>query len=443
MKDLTKGNIYKTFLSFSLPVILSGLLSQSYNVIDTAIAGRWLGEEGLGEIGCSASFITVLSSLFWGFTAGGGVLVGMAFGKKDFAKLKSTVITTFIIALGIALAVCPLSVIFREEIFDFLKVDTDLREGGYTYFTVYISGLFLIVLTNFGVHIFNAIGDSAFPLKMTAVSAVLNVCGNLLSVTVFNAGVFGVALSSVISALIVDILFAVRLFLLFRRTKANKNLYRFSTEDGASVMRIALPGCCQQMILYGASFLVAPFINGAGMSATAAYAVIGRIFEIATSLYQNSTRAVTSFSSQCIGSKQFGLLKRAVKAGFLQALAFLVPLLIVFSLLAPHITSLFFKDAEDTKAVDIAMNFVRFWMPLVVINVVNNLFHAFWRGTANMRYLVLGTFVGALAQVVFTYTLAPRYGINGIWTAWVLCWSVEAIFNFSLYKLGKWEKRLV
>ncbi len=442
MKDLTKGNIYKTFLSFSVPVILSGLLSQSYNVIDTAIAGRWLGETGLGEIGCAASFITVLSSLFWGFTAGGGVLVGMAFGKKNFLKLKNTVFTTFFIALGIALIVCPTAVIFKEEIFDFLNVDSSLRNGGYTYFTVYISGLFFIVLTNFGVHIFNAIGDSAFPLKMTAVSAVLNVCGNLLSVTVFNAGVLGVAISSVISAMTVDILFLVKLLLLFRRMGTARVPYRFKKNDSVAVTRLALPGCCQQMILYGATFLVAPFINGAGMSATAAYTVIGRIFEIATSLYQNSTRAVTSFSSQCIGSKQFGLLKRAVKVGMVQALAFLVPLLILFSLFAPRITSLFFKNTQDAQAMKIAVDFVRFWMPLVVINVVNNLFHAFWRGTANMRYLVLGTFVGALSQVMFTYTLAPRFGINGVWTAWVICWSVEAIFNFILYKLGKWEKRL-
>lgn len=442
MKDLTRGNIYKTFMSFSVPIILSGLLSQSYNVIDTAIAGRWLGETGLGAIGSAASFVTVLSSLFWGFSSGGSVLAGMLFGKRDFGKLKNTVVTTLIIMVGIALAVCPLSVIFKKQIFDFLNVDPSLREGGYRYFVIYISGLFLIVLTNFGVQIFNALGESSFPLKMAVISAVLNILGNILSVAVFDIGVVGIALSSVVSALIVDVIYAVRLVSVFRAAGALNEKYSFKKEDFLKVSKIALPGCGQQMILYGASFLVAPFINGISKSATAAYTVIGRIFEIATSLYQNSTRSVTSFSSQCVGSKQVHLLKKGVKTGFLIALTFLIPLLITASVFAPVITRLFFDDASNTEAVGIAVDFVRFWMPFVVINSVNNLFHAFWRGIANMRYLVLGTFAGALSQVALTYILAPRFGINGIWLAWVLCWTAEAVLNLILYKMNKWKKRL-
>jgi len=298
------------------------------------------------------------------------------------------------------------------------------------------------VLTNFCVQIFNALGESSFPLKMASLSALLNISGNILSVAVLDIGVVGIALSSVISAVAVDTVFAIRLISIFRKTGALKEGYSFEKENFISVTKIALPGCGQQMILYGASFLVAPFINGVGRSATAAYTVIGRIFEIATSLYQNSTRSVTSFSSQCVGSKQFNLLKKGVRTGFSVAMIFLVPLLLICSVTAPYITAIFFEDTSDTEAVGIAINFVRFWMPFVVINSVNNLFHAFWRGVANMRYLVLGTFVGALSQVLLTYILAPRLEIEGIWLAWVLCWTAEAVFNVILYKMNKWKKRL-
>ena len=65
MKDLTKGNMYKTFFLFGLPLVLSGLLSQMYSTIDTAIAGRFLGETGLASIGATAPLITFISSLFW------------------------------------------------------------------------------------------------------------------------------------------------------------------------------------------------------------------------------------------------------------------------------------------------------------------------------------------------------------------------------------------
>lgn len=436
MKDLTQGNIYKTFLLFSLPIIISGLLSQSYNIIDTAIAGRWLGDAGLAEIGAGSSYITVLSSLFWGFGAGGAVLVGMAFGKKDFSHLKNITVTTLIILIGLYLLTVPLSIFFKEQLFNFLKVDESLKAEGYKYFSIYLAGLFFITLTNFGTQLFNALGDSKFPLKMAFLSAALNVVGNILSITVLGWGVVGIALSSVISALIVDALYVFKLRAFLSDVKDKYVLYK---KDAVSVIKIAIPSSCQQMILYGASFLVSPFINAISASATAAYTVIQRILEIATSLYQNSSRSVTNFSSQCVGAGKNHLLRRGVWAGFVQAILFLAPVLVICSAFAPQICAIFFKDAQDSEAIGIAVAFVRFYMPFVVINSINNLFHSFWRGTANMKHLVAGTFVGGASQVLFTYLLAPRYFINGIWWAWILCWSIEALFNYILYISGKWK----
>ena len=436
MKDLTQGNIYKTFLLFSLPIIVSGLLSQSYNIIDTAIAGRWLGDAGLAQIGAGSSYITVLSSLFWGFGAGGAVLVGMAFGKKDFIKLKNIITTAFIILTALCIITIPLSIIFREQLFVFLKVDETLKEEGYKYFSIYLAGLLIITSTNFGTQLFNALGDSKFPLKMAFLSAALNIIGNILSITILGWGVSGIALSSVISALTVDIIYFVKLRAFLSDVKEK---YTWVKEDAASIIKIALPSSCQQMILYGAAFLVSPFINAISASATAAYTVIQRILEIATSLYQNSSRSVTNFSSQCVGAGKNHLLRRGVKAGFVQAILFLVPVLVVCSIFAPQICAIFFKDTSDSVALGIAVNFVRFYMPFVAINSVNNLFHSFWRGTANMKHLVSGTFVGGASQVIFTYILAPKYSINGIWTAWILCWTVEALFNYILYISGKWK----
>ena len=436
MKDLTQGNIYKTFFLFSLPIIFSGLLSQSYNIIDTAIAGKWLGDTGLAEIGAASSYITVLSSIFWGFGAGGAVLVGMAFGKKDFRHLKNIIITTFIILTALFLATVPASIILREHLFSFLKVDESLKREGYKYFSIYLSGLLFITATNFGIQIFNALGESKFPLKMSIVSAALNILGNILSVTVLKLGVVGIALSSVISAVVVDLVYILKLRVVLRDVREK---YALEKDDVISVVKLAVPGAGQQMILYGAAFLVAPFINAISAAATAAYTVIQRILEIATSLYQNSSRSVTNFSSQCIGAGKTNLLRRGVFAGFVQALAFLIPVLLFFSITAPWTCSLFFKEDFSGEALAIAVKFVRIYMPFVVINSVNNLFHSFWRGTANMKYLVLGTLVGGLSQVVFTYLLAPRFSISGIWTAWILCWTIEAIFNYILYVCGKWK----
>ena len=95
MKDLTQGNIFKTFFLFGFPLVLSGLLSQTYNVIDTAIAGKFLGESGLASIGATSPLITFFSSLFWGFGVGVPVYAAKLYGRGDYDKIKKSFHSTY------------------------------------------------------------------------------------------------------------------------------------------------------------------------------------------------------------------------------------------------------------------------------------------------------------------------------------------------------------
>lgn len=96
MKDLTRGNIYKTFLLFAIPLMLSGLLSQAYSIVDTMIAGHFLGDAGLSAIGATADLINLASSTFWGINAGLGMLTASLFGAKDFVRMRNTLYSTFL-----------------------------------------------------------------------------------------------------------------------------------------------------------------------------------------------------------------------------------------------------------------------------------------------------------------------------------------------------------
>lgn len=433
MKDLTQGNVYKTFLNFSIPLMLSGLLSQSYGIIDIAIVGRFLRDEGLAAIGATASYITLLSSFLWGFSAGGGVKLGFLFGARDYKGFKSFLISTTLLLSGMCCVISLLSLIFKNSVFSFLKIEPSLYGQAFKYFSAYVAGLVFVILSNFGVHVLNSIGESSFPLKMSALSAVLNIIGNVVAVTVFHKGVWGVAVASVAAAAVVDVLYFIKILTVFRAMGVEKEKWRPEKNFLSVIMRLCLPASIQQMIMYGSSFLVSPFINAVGKSATAAYTVIQRVFEIATSLYQNSSKTVTSYSAQCIGAKKFNLIKKGIKAGFVQAFAFLLPIILFCSILSPNVCSLFFEKGFRGEAFDIAVNFVRFWMPLVIINVINNLYHSLWRGTAQMSYLVIGTLIGGVSRVALTTLLYSSMRLDGVWLAWVLSWAIEAVYNILVY----------
>ena len=153
MKNLTQGNIYKTFFRFGIPLVLAGLLSQAYSIIDTAIAGKFLGEHGLAAIGATAPLVTVLSAVFWGFGGGFCIYIAKLFGAGEYKKIKSAVHSTYLLFSIVCLSVCALMVIFHKPIFDFLKVEQELRKDAFRYFAVYVLGLLIITLTNNGLYL--------------------------------------------------------------------------------------------------------------------------------------------------------------------------------------------------------------------------------------------------------------------------------------------------
>ena len=112
MKDLTRGNIYKTFILFAIPLVLSGVLSQCYNLIDTVIAGKFLGDNGLAAIGCTAAFISFSSSIFWGYAAGASIHIAALFGARKYRDIKAAVyhnlgtLTAASVAFGLLVVLC-------------------------------------------------------------------------------------------------------------------------------------------------------------------------------------------------------------------------------------------------------------------------------------------------------------------------------------------------
>ena len=145
MKDLTQGNIYKVFIFFAIPLVLSGLLSQAYGVINTMIAGKFLGEDGIAAIGSTNSFTELISSVFWGFSAGFSVFVARLFGAKDYAEMKTSIYSNCIFMAITIFAIAVSAVILIRPIFSFLKVDARIYRDAAIYYRVYLLGLIFII----------------------------------------------------------------------------------------------------------------------------------------------------------------------------------------------------------------------------------------------------------------------------------------------------------
>ncbi len=438
MKDLTRGNTVKTFVTFAIPLVLSGILAQAYNTIDTVIAGKILGEDGLAAIGATADFITMVSSIFWGYSVGFSVYIAQLFGAGDFRKIKNAIVSTVMILASFAAVLAALFVGFHDVIFSLLKVDKSIYNDTFAYFSVYVIGLFFITSNVFGMHLMNAFGESTFPFIVSIISAVLNVSGNLIFVALLGMGTAGLALASVLAALAVDIAYVIRIRAIFLKMGLGGERFKFGFSHISASLAFALPNMTQQMTMYLAGTFISPVINGLGKAATAGYSVSGRIYNTCAALYQNSTRVLANYSAQCVGAGKTGEIKKGVKIAVIQGACFVAPVLMLLVIFPEFFSSLFFEKGAESMAMDYAVMFTRYFLPFCFFQMLCNIFHALFRGVKATKHLLASTVIGAASRVIATLIFANFLGMKGVYIGWVLSWIIETAYSAMIFKFGNW-----
>ncbi len=440
MKNLTQGNIYKTFILFAIPLVLSGILSKGYTMVDTMIAGKFLGESGLAAIGATGDLNTFIISVFWGYGAGFTIYAAKLFGAENYKKMKSVVYSNLIVVIAASIVVTAIVVLFRYPILRLLKVDEAIMHDAARYLVIYSLGLFALTLHSSFIFVMNAMGMSSYPFIMSVISTILNISGNLFTVVVLKWGVAGVALSTVFAAVVTSTLFFVKMQKCFRELGDDKTDLSFKPEVFKRSFEYGMPTMLQQMIMYVAALLISPMVNSIGSAATASYSVATKIYDINAGIYQNSAKTLSNYTAQCIGARKKENLKKGVFVGWIQGMVLLSPVLLLCVIFAPAVCSAFSPETGGREAFNICVMFVKCYLPFILINLINNLFHSFFRGTASMKLLLSCTFVGAFSRLILSFVLAPRFSMHGIFMAWLISWVVEAVYCLYLYFGGKWKK---
>jgi len=443
MKDLTKGNIYKTFLLFAIPMVLSSLLSQAYSTIDTIMAGKLLGDNALAATGALAPFATFINSVFWGYGMGLGVYVSHLFGAGAYVKIKQVIVNNFRFIFSLLLLLSGVFILFRWEIYGLLKIDPAIIPDCNRYFVITTAGKVFILYMSFSVSVFNAVGDSAFPLNVSILSAVLNISIGAMGILLLHMGIEALAWSTVLSAAICSGAYWLRLRSVFKKMQvlAVKTPIRFLEIKEAS--RFSVSTMTQQSVMYFAGLILSPMMNGIGGAASASYSVSLKIYNINAAIYINSSKTVGSFTAQCYGAKKYHLLKKGVRVGALQTLVLVMPVLLACCLFARPVTSLFYAKDANPEAVQYTVMYLRYFLPFLTCNIFANLFHNFFRGIGRMRALLMTTIAGSVAQIIISAILIGPFGIYGYYAGWVLSWIADGAVGAGIYFFGSWRKALV
>ena len=438
-KDLTQGNIRKTLWIYCLPLIGSIVLHQIYNLADSVIAGRFIGEAALAAVG-NASEITLFYTAFaMGCNMGCQVIISQLFGAKNIKSLKTGVLTSFIAFGVLCLLLMGAGLIFTKPILELINTPQDIMQDSIDYLEIYTLGVPFVFFYNIATGIFGALGDSKTPFIFLAISSVTNILVDVLFVAVFKMGVKGVAWATFLCQGISAVLSLIVLALRLRKMKCEK--YKvFSPLLLKKLSVVALPSILQQSFISVGNIIIQGVVNGYGSSVIAGFTAAMKLNNIAVSCFFAVASGLSAFFAQNIGGRAYDRLKGGFKEAIYFAWLIAIPFIAIFCGLGEFGIQFFLDDTASELAVETGVRILRSIAPFYLIVSVKVVTDGVLRGAGAMKLFMIDTFADLGLRVGFSFLLGYLFGSNGIWFSWGAGWSIGCVVALIFYFKGYWKK---
>lgn len=436
--ELTHGPVMKTMLRFAIPMILGDLLQQCYNIADTLIVGRFLGEEALAAVGSAFSLMTFLTSIILGLAMGSGTVFSIRFGEKDDIGLKEGILASFCL-LGIVTIFLNILIFAGiDGIIWFLRTPEELKGMMKDYLMVIFAGMIGIFLYNFFASLLRSLGNSVIPLVFLAVSAVLNIILDLFFVAVLHRGVAGAAEATVISQYVsgIGITIYTRIkFPEFLRRDENVRL-RFSRIK--EITSFSALTCLQQSIMNLGILAVQGLVNSFGTTIMASFAAAVKIDAFAYLPVQDFGNAFSIFVAQNFGAKKTERIKKGIRTAFLTSVAFSVAVSLCVFLFAEPLMSLFI-DAGETAVITEGARYLRiegsFYFMIGILFLLYGLYRAL--GRPGMSVVLTIVSLGIRVALAYALSAIPALGVVGIWWSVPIGWFLADALGIGYYLIRR------
>lgn len=436
------GKPGRTLFFFALPMILGNLFQQLYTMADSAIVGRFVGEEALAAVGASYSFTNVFIMVAIGAGIGASVLTSQYLGAGEYHKMKTSVYTFLLAFLAVSLILAGVGFAFNPGIMQALKTPENIMNDAVLYLQIYFVGLPFLFMYNILSATFNALGKSKIPLYFLIFSSVLNVGLDLWMVIRLNLGVAGVAIATVIAQGVSALIsFFVLLYYLQKfPVPAGKTVRVFDRKMLAKGTKIAIPSTVQQSIVSIGMLLVQSVVNGFGSAVVAGYAAGTRVESLCIVPMIATGNAVSTFTAQNIGARRSERVKEGLRAGYALTAVFAVLICVVLNLFHAQILSVFIDQESGPLAFLTGDAYITFISWFFICIGLKSSTDGVLRGAGDMWVYMAANLINLGIRVSVAQLFAPVWGVQAVWFAIPMGWTVNFLISFGWYLSGKWSK---
>ena len=275
--DMTEGTPWKKIVLFTIPMLIGNIAQQLYNTVDSIIVGRYVGDNALAAVGSASPILNLLIVLFIGISVGVSIMVAQYFGAKEREELSSTIGGCVTLTAIVAIALMIVSPFVVRPMLEMLHTPASIIDWCTSYLIIMMVGIAGMAYYNILSGVLRGLGDSVSALVYLLVATVLNIGLDLLFVAVFDMGVAGVALATVIAQFVSAVLCLWKLMHMKEIFEFRKHHLKMSREHTAQIIRLGLPSGLTQAIFSMAMIIVQSLTNSFGEMFIAANVIIRRV----------------------------------------------------------------------------------------------------------------------------------------------------------------------
>jgi putative MATE family efflux protein len=447
-KDLTKGHEAKVIVKFAIPMMIGNIFQQFYNVVDSAIVGKFVGKEALAATGVSFPVLFAINSVIIGFAMGGMILISQFYGAKKIDKVKQTADTMQILMLLSALVLTVVGISTSHYLFRALNFPEENIHIAVKYFNILMFGNVLMFGYNSMTAMLRGLGDSQTPLYFMIISNIVNVVGDLVFVIVFKWGIEGAAWATVFSYFVAyasGVIYLNKKHKIIRinfKIKFNKEIYR-------KIMRTGLPTSGQMLLVSLGNVLFFMIINMFGTNVIAGYTAAGRINAFAIMPAMFFANALTAFTGQNFGAGKIDRIKRGIRYTLVIVIGISLVISAVSLVFPASLIGLFTNDANVVQiGVEYFYKVAPFYFVFAVMFAFNGLYRGIGDTLTPMFFTLIALWIVRFPVAVLlsmSVSLHPLHftpvNPNLLWWSEPLGWTVGMLLATTYFVSGKWQKK--
>lgn len=430
--DMTEGAILPKLLRFILPLALSGMLQLLYNAADVIVVGRYAGSTSLAAVGSTGALVNLLVNLFVGLSIGASVLTAQYYGAQDAKNVSETVHTSMLLSVFGGVVVGLLGFFACRPLLELMGSPEDVIDLSTLYLRIIFAGMPAQMVYNFGAAILRAVGDTRRPLYFLTISGIINVGLNLFFVIVFDMGVAGVALATIISQCISAALVVICLM----RSEGSFRLIlrelRIHRHKAAQVLRIGLPAGLQGIVFSLSNMLIQSSVNSFGSVVMAGNAAAGNlegfIYNAQNSVYQGAL----TFTGQNVGARKYDRIGKICLTCSLTVTA--VGLALGLSAYAAGRTLLGIYDS-DPAVIEYGLIRLRVFGYTYFLCGLMEVMVGMLRGMGcSFMPMIVSLLGSCVMRVIWIYTIFRAYPtLNVLYVSYPISWILTAGTHFVCY----------